>query len=595
MSANNEKIKTTPSSVNIKKKDSIMAQISFLNLAMLVAFIAIMVLVMNAMTRSTRSSIQMFDSMMTLTQHEASLKSDLMSLYDQVTGYVSADAVETKEALLPQIEVAKQQINTDISELNENFKGYNDEEATAKIQEMSEQYSRFLALVDQAIAKCDAGDKDTAYSILFDKAEIQKIAMFHSSKVLDEAINKSANDTTDTMQMLLKSGNMTAGIGILVIIALIILNFFISYKNIVRKIRRISDEVNEIITNIENGNGDLTARIHTKTKSELLYITTGINHFIETLQGIMKDVKHGSNVLISASEEVTSELRIADDNVTNTSAALEELSANMETVSETLNHINSRVEDVKEAALAISEEAEKGTETASEIKQEADVLKREVTEKKTDAGDQMSQLSETLTKSVHDSEKVGQINELTKVILDIAKRTNLLALNASIEAARAGEAGKGFSVVATQISELADNSSQTAATIQDISNEVTEAVSELAANAQRALDFINGTVLGDYDEFVATGEKYEHTADIMDDMLTSFTSKAENLNDIMTEMVESIQAITNSVHESSTAISMSAASSTEIVGGIKKISKAMDKNNTITEQLSDTTEKFTSL
>lgn len=81
----------------------------------------------------------------------------------------------------------------------------------------------------------------------------------------------------------------------------------------------------------------------------------------------------------------------------------------------------------------------------------------------------------------------------------------------------------------------------------------------------------------------------------MDDMLTSFTNKAENLNDIMTEMVESIQAITNSVQESSTAISMSAASSTEIVGGIKKISKAIDKNNTITEQLSDTTEKFTSL
>ncbi len=594
MSTNTEK-KATPSNVTVRKIDSIMMQVILLNLCMLFAFILVMVFVMNAMVKSTNSSIEMFDSMMVLTQHEANLKSDVMSLYDQVTGYVSADAVETKEALLPQIEVAKQQINADISELNSNFASYNDETATEKLAEITEQYERLVKLIDQAIEKCDAGDKDTAYKILFDKAEIQKIAIFHSSKVLDEAINNSANQTTNSMQELLRSGNMTAGIGIIVIIIIIILNFFISYKNIVRKIRRISDEVNDIITNIENGNGDLTARIHTRTKSELLFITTGINHFIETLQGIMKDVKNGSIVLISSSEEVASELKLADDNVTNTSAALEELSANMETVSTTLNHINGRVEDVKEAAVAISEEAKQGTETADSIKKEANELKIQVNAKKTDAGDQMAQLSETLTKSVHDSEKVGQINELTKVILDIAKRTNLLALNASIEAARAGEAGKGFSVVATQISELADNSSQTAATIQDISNEVTEAVNVLASNAQQALDFINGTVLEDYDEFVATGEKYEHAADLMDDMLTSFTSKAENLNDIMTEMVESIQAITNSVQESSTAISMSAASSTEIVGGIKKISKAIDKNNTITEQLSDTTEKFTSL
>ncbi len=327
----------------------------------------------------------------------------------------------------------------------------------------------------------------------------------------------------------------------------------------------------------------------------MLRLICGVNRFIETLQNIMKDVKNGSIVLTSSAEEVTSQLRIADDNVTNTSAALEELTANMETVSGTLGSINERVEDVKEAAQAISEEAINGAETANTIKTEANELKAKVTAKKSDAGDQMSILSETLSKSVQDSEKVSQINELTNVILDIAKRTNLLALNASIEAARAGEAGKGFAVVATEISELADNSRQTAATIQNISNEVTEAVMTLSKNAQSALDFINGTVLDDYDEFVETGEKYEHTADIMDDMLNSFNSKATNLNEIMQEMIESILAITNSIQESTTAISMSAESSTEIVGGIKKIEVAINKNNEITEQLSETTEKFSTL
>ncbi|MBQ3797238.1 MAG: methyl-accepting chemotaxis protein [Butyrivibrio sp.] len=581
--------------VKVSKKDSILFQLSSLNLLMLVAFVAVMAMIMMSMKTSTGSSISMFNSMMTLTNHEANLKSDVMNLYDQVTGYVSASAVETKEALLPQIEVAKKAVETDISDLYSDYATSDNTKVTEQLDEISAQYKRLLALIDSAIAKCDAGDQSSAYTILFDKAEIQKIAIFHSSKVLDEAISDSATVTTNQMNALLQSGNVTAMIGTIVILLLIVVNFLISYKNIVRKIRSISDEVNTMITNIEQGKGDLTARITTRTKSELLFITTGINHFIETLQGIMRDVKNGSTVLTSASEEVASQLRIADDSVTNTSAALEELSANMETLSGTVASINDRVEDVRAASQDITNQAMSGTDTAIAIKQEALDLKKRVTEKKAEAGDQVAQLSATLSKSVQDSEQVSQINELTNVILDIAKRTNLLALNASIEAARAGEAGKGFSVVATEISSLADNSRETAANIQVISTQVTEAVNRLAKNAQDALDFINGTVLGDYDEFVTTGEKYEHTADIMDEMLHEFDNKAENLNSIMTEMVDSVQMITDSIKESSIAISSSAENSSEIVGGIKKISQAIGKNNEITEQLSDTTQKFTSL
>ena len=579
----------------VKKINSIMFQIAVANVAILIAFVIVMSFVMMSMKTSTTSSIEMFQTMMKLTQHEAGLKSDVMSLYDQTTGYVAASADETKQALLPQIEAVKSTIESDISELESDFAAIGNESAIAQMAEIRGQYQRMLKFIDASIAKCDAGDKDSAYSILFDKAEIQKVAIFHSTKVLDQAINDSASYTTNYMTALLKSGNVTAMIGIFAIIALIAVSFFISYKNIVKKIRNIADEVNVIISNIEQGNGDLTARIMTKSKSELLFITSGINHFIETLQGIMKDVKDGSIVLTESSEEVTSQLRVADDNVTNTSAALEELSAGMETVSGNVSHINESVEDVKAAAQEIADQATEGTKTASGIKAEADELKARVTQKKAEAGDQVEKLSGTLMESVHESEKVAQINELTKVILDIAGQTNLLALNASIEAARAGEAGKGFSVVATEISSLADNSRQTAANIQDISNEVTAAVNNLARNAQAVLDYINGQVISDYDEFVATGEKYEHTADIMTEMLGSFNAKAENLNDIMTEMVESVQLISTSVLESSQAIAQSAESSQEIVGGIKKITEAIDRNNEVTEQLSDTTQKFTLL
>ena len=69
--------------VIVKKKDSIVFQLSALNLLMLVSFLVVMFMVMSAMKTSTTSSINMFDSMMDLTTHEAKLKSDVMNLYDQ--------------------------------------------------------------------------------------------------------------------------------------------------------------------------------------------------------------------------------------------------------------------------------------------------------------------------------------------------------------------------------------------------------------------------------------------------------------------------------------------------------------------------------
>ncbi|MCR5777354.1 MAG: hypothetical protein K6G84_08070 [Lachnospiraceae bacterium] len=572
---------------------TILFQVSAINVVMLIAFIAVMVVIIGAMQKSTKTSAEMSNGLIQLSTAEGKFKSDIMSLYDLATGYVAADAVETKEALTPSIEQTRQTIDGDIETLKSELAAFNSTEAIEAMDEIKKIYSRLNTMIDDSIAKSNEGAKDKAYEVIFGRAELQKVAIFHTCKAIDTAVETATEDTNVKMNMLLKSGVQSANIGIASFIILIIFNFVLCYFKIIKKISSISDEVGAILEGIEKGQGDMSARIMTSTHSELILIKVGINSFLEGLQKILHEVKESTVILTESSEEVISQVRLANDNITNTSAALEELAASMENVNITVGEINDKVEEVNLAAQSIADDAESGTVTANQIRDEAEEIKRSVNLKKKDTGERMDKLSVILEQSVKDSEQVGKINELTNVILDIAAQTNLLALNASIEAARAGEAGKGFAVVATEISQLAANSRETAGTIQEISNAVTDAVHALAGNAQDVLDFINTTVIADYDEFVETGNKYENTAIVMNDILDKFTDKANNLNVIMQSMANGVKSISNSVGESSSAINMSANNSTEIVSEINEISESMDKNSEVTSRLNDATARFT--
>ena len=581
----------------IKWYQSILFQVIAINILMLIAFNAVMYTTMGSLDNAVSMSQTMIDYVASANMYESNVSSDVYFLYSQPYAYLSAD------------DTYKAQIESDISdvdaELSESMSSLvntftasddaNSQESLKVAQQMEPNVTAYIAKINEALDMAKAGDMEGC--IAFMEGDVKNLMDTIDGQILDmdAQIGNLVGGSIGYMNEIKKGATSKSVSGLIVFLIALTINFAINYFFIVKKISAISGEVNKIIDEIDNGNGDLTTRVETNVKSELVYFKNGFNRFIENLQNVMREIKDGTVILTNSGDEVSMKIQRANDNVTNTSAALEELSASMDNVSTTATTMTEKLEDVRVATRSINDEVTEGQQAAREIKSEAETVQEEANQKKNNTGARMEQLSQVLEQSVKDSEQVNQIGELTNVILDIASQTNLLALNASIEAARAGEAGKGFAVVAEEISSLAENSRQTAGNIQVISQNVTGAVKSLSDNAMQVLEFINTTVLSDYDAFVEVGEKYENTASIIDGMLMKFSDKADNLNSIMEEMADSVTSISESVQESTIAINMSATNSTEIVDEMQGIGEAMDNNNRVTSQLSDSTKQFIKL
>lgn len=587
-----------------KQKGNVLSTTLFQNIMfnaiILIAFIIYAIVMMQALSTITSSATVASTNQSELQRQEGKLHQMTVNINGDVHTIVSTTAAG---GIVSDDNDSVKEVRKLCSELDKYVSYITDEsilvsqsaDGPAQATELASCIDKYKSAVENVISYAQTGDAIMAITVLTSDYESVNNALESSYQAVEDSI-QALSENLENYLGGVKADASVKGIILLVIVVVIILaSLIITYFRVSRIIKRMTQELDLIIQNIQNGNGDLTARIHTRTSTELQTISNGINLFIETLQEIIRGVKDGAVVLTTSAESMTGQIQRASDNITNTSAALEELSASMDTVSATATEIDDNLAEVKAASARIHEEAANGLLTAADIRKEADEIKQLASQKKNDTGSKMEELSITLQQSVKDSEKVGQINELTNEILTIASQTNLLALNASIEAARAGEAGRGFAVVADEISTLADNSRQTASNIQSISVEVTEAVRTLSDHALEVIAFINENVLSDYDSFVETGERYENTALLMDRILGQFTELAGNLNTIMDQMASSVTSITESVRESSDAINMSAVNSSHIVDEISQIDSAMDENNRVTSQLNDNTKMFVTL
>lgn len=472
-------------------------------------------------------------------------------------------------------------------------KSYLMEEDREGFEKIVADYEGMKHEISSMMALSANNQKEEAYALANGAIADYSAAIQQEITTLITNTNLRAADAREQLAQVYKGSLVSNGFTILLSVvvlaaALVCVLFFL-----IRPISATSKQIRSIIADIDRNEGDLTKRVKIVAIKEIAELGNGFNTFMDKLQGILKLIIENSNKIETVVNEVQDSVHTSNDNAADLSAVTQELAATMEEVGNSATAINRNVGSVRNEVDVIAEKSNEINGYTKEMKVNAEKMENNAKTNMEETQTKVRDILGVMNQAIEDSKSVDQVNGLTNEILSISSKTNLLALNASIEAARAGEAGKGFAVVADEIRQLADSSRNTASRIQEINAVVTNAVYNLADNANNVVEYLNDSILPEFENFVESGVQYKENATYIEETMNAFTEKTDALKKEMNEIATSIRTITDAIEEGAEGVNGAAESTQMLVGDIDNISTRMDENEQIAKTLQQGTAIFT--
>ena len=346
---------------------------------------------------------------------------------------------------------------------------------------------------------------------------------------------------------------------------------------VVLAMRRRFVKLNNKISDLTDGSGDLTKEIEIKSGDEFETIGENVNSFIHQIRGLISKVGTTSEEIQGAGTDLSEALKMNSEAIRDMNDGITRISANMEECAATST---SAVENLDIAAESITEFADRMQEMEDSVSREQKVAEEsaETARKhKDEAMDKIARIETDMVAAIDEAKQIEKITEISDRINDISDQTKMLALNAQIEAARAGEQGRGFAVVATEVETLSNLITEAVKEMNDISNNAVRSVEDLLEQSREMSRFMTEDVAQDYNAFLELGEKYGEST-------RNLRESTHNMKESSSEMAESVKDIDASIREITVAISDSAKEVESISENSSDISIRMSELSGISEQ-----------
>lgn len=538
-----------------------------------------------------RSAVQISEVSLKNVSGLAEIQRQTQDIHNLGLSHIIAVDLDSMIQLVEKIRSQEDALEKDL----ESYKTYVTPDTQKEYNDIKKKYEELKYECANVMAFSAAGKKEDAYELANGKISKCADAIESDIESIKKIVNQDANAQRQKLTSAYHSSIGTSIVTILISIAALFSAMVAVLRWVIYPLTNTNREINEIISGIDNQQGDLTRRVTITNNKEVASVGGGINAFMAKLQEIFRMISSNSRDLEGVVNEVRESVQTSNGSVSDLSALTEELSATMQDISDNASRINENTESVAGEVKSIAEKTIEINQYTKEMKEHAEAMEHAARENMDTTGAKVNDIVSVLSQAIEDSNSVNQVDNLTNDILNIASQTNLLALNASIEAARAGDAGKGFAVVASEISQLAAASQEAANNIQSINAIVITAVHNLADNANGLVEYMNEKILPEFQKFVESGGAYHDKATFIESVMADFEAKTDSLQNSMDEIANSVNTISHAIEEGVSGV-VSAADSTQVlVSDMDKISKKMDENFAIAEGLKKETSVFTKL